>query len=381
MRIIIRFLLSFICVFLMSLELLFAQVEGPCAESLEKANNEFEAGHFYEIPGILRNCLEKKDFSREQRIQAYYLLTRTYLFLDRADSAEISFLKLLKEDPEYKVTEENDPIDMVYLSENFITTPVFSLKAGGGPNLTFIRMIDALYGTDNSENSHEVYRIKWAYHLNGGVELHFSNTLSMEADLMLNAKRYHYQNKYFGEIPQDPENRTYTALLVEAPIFMKYTFERDKIRPYVFTGYQVGMRLFETGNHHFNNIEKQPGDDKPSSIPSETNLNLTKFRSLVNHFLIGGIGAYYKINYNAIFMEIRFAAGLNKWVTARYSADDFQNETPPVSYHYDLIPGHGTAKAEDDYSLNTVMINIGYVWPLYKPRKKDEKTLRDLFSK
>ena len=350
------------------------QVEGPCAESLSEANREFEAGHFFEIPGILKQCLEKNDFSREQRIQAYYLLTRTYLFLDKADSAEISFLKLLKNDPEYKVTEENDPIEMVYLSEKFVTTPIFSVKVGGGANYSFVTTVDTKYGADNSENSHEEYFGRPAYHLNGAVEVHFSDAISVETNVIANAVRYHYQNEFFNE---DPENVKYNSYFISTPVFLKYTFETKKIWPYVFAGYQANFLFHSRGNYVFINRQWQPSTSEYADLGGPENVKLTSLRYLVNHSAIMGFGAYYKINYKAVFAEARFVGGLGQVVKVRHP---FKSDGPN-SRSYEIPQGVETGYAEDEYRLNSIYINIGYIWPLYKPRKKDEMTLRDIFKK
>ena len=356
---------------------LFGQVEGPCAESLSRANRELEAGHFYEIAGILRDCIQKNNFSREQKIQAYYLLTRTYLFLDRADSAEISFLKLLKEDPEYKVTEENDPIEMVYLSEKFVTTPVFSLKAGGGTNFSHVSMVDPFHGTDNSENSEEIYKMRWAYQLYGGVELHFGNTLSLEANLVTEVNRYYYSNKFNGE---DFTEDLYAMYSVKSPVFIKYTFEHDKIRPYIFAGYQPGFLLYANDKHTSTNNEKQPTvEEEYSSFMSEENINRLGFRAFYGHSVVGGAGVIYKVNYNAVFFEMRYVLGLNTIVTEHFSSD--KDRFKETSYYYGWPVGAPNTVTEDDYRLNNLLIQVGYIWPLYKPRKKNEMTLRELFSK
>ena len=95
-----------------------------CQEVLQQARESFDAGNFYEIPAKLKPCLDR-GFNRSQRIQAYYLLTRTYLMIDDPISAENSYLELLRLDPEYDIDEDQDPIDIVYLSRKFTTTPIF----------------------------------------------------------------------------------------------------------------------------------------------------------------------------------------------------------------------------------------------------------------
>ena len=100
----------------------FAQT---CEENLSTAQERFEKGHLNGIPGLLVECL-RSGFSRSEKIQAYRLLTISYLYNDDPFGAENSFLKLLELDPEYRVT-ENDPVELEYLR---INTFLIQLLAG-----------------------------------------------------------------------------------------------------------------------------------------------------------------------------------------------------------------------------------------------------------
>src|SRR5271154_2886847 len=97
-----------------------------CEQTLNQATSEFTSGHFYEIPGLLKPCLDRNDFTNEQRVRAYLLLCQAYLIVDDPIAAEDSYLKLLKADPEYVATKEKDPIEIVYLSSKFTSTPIFT---------------------------------------------------------------------------------------------------------------------------------------------------------------------------------------------------------------------------------------------------------------
>ena len=107
-----------------------------CEQSLNQASDEFNAGHFSGIPALLKPCLEGNSFTNEQLVRAYLLLCQSYLINDDPISAEDSYLKLLKADPEYVATNEKDPVDVVYLSKKFTTTPIFTPHFKIGPNFS-----------------------------------------------------------------------------------------------------------------------------------------------------------------------------------------------------------------------------------------------------
>ena len=117
-----------------------ALAQNACELTLDKAQEEFDAGRFHGIPALLKDCLEKNQ-NREWEQRAYLLLAETYLLLEDAAKADESYLKVLKANPEFVTDETRDPIDLVYLSKKFTATPIFSLTSRIGLNTSFIRVI------------------------------------------------------------------------------------------------------------------------------------------------------------------------------------------------------------------------------------------------
>src|SRR5882672_5910075 len=112
-----------------------------CEQTLNQATDEFNAGHFYGIPALLKSCIDRNNFTNEQKVRAYLLLSQAYLIIDDPASAEDSYLKLLRADPEYVATNEKDPVDVVYLSKRFTSTPIFTPNIRIGGNTSFFRTI------------------------------------------------------------------------------------------------------------------------------------------------------------------------------------------------------------------------------------------------
>src|SRR5688572_22608311 len=80
--------------------LLQAQNQEECEQVLNRAAEEFNAGHFYGIPAMLHDCLEKNQRAG-WRQRAYILLAETYLLLDDPVGAERSYLEILRANPEF----------------------------------------------------------------------------------------------------------------------------------------------------------------------------------------------------------------------------------------------------------------------------------------
>ncbi len=353
----------FICSFLVSISS-FSQVEGPCAQSLQRANSAFEIGHFYAISGILKNCLDN-GFSREQKIQAYTLLTRTYLFLDKLDSADYAFLQVLELDPEFKVDEENDPIDIVYLSRNFTTSPILSLKIEAGTNFSRIDVVHN-FGVDNTDQSEEKYRTGWGAQAGIGAELHFSNSVSLELLPRVSLKRFRYFNTLWDG---DQQTKTESNLVLDIPLLARFTFPGEQWRPYVFAGGEANLVFISRSKNILENIT---GDAvTPTEGPT---VNNRPSRNFVNRSLVLGGGVMYKFGYNYLHARVSYNAGLNLLNNRdkRYVEDNGLYNDPNLWLY---------AYADDDFRFNSIMISVGYTKPLYYPRKKSKFTLRDWFQK
>ncbi|MTI38954.1 hypothetical protein, partial [Fulvivirga lutimaris] len=158
----------------------FAQ-RSNCAETLNQAQQQFDDGHLYSIPSILKPCLDN-GFNKTQKIEAFLILTRTYLLIDDPISAEDSYLKLLALDPEYKIDRENDPVDIVYLDEKFTTTPIFILFGRIGLNASNASEISN-YGVDNTDLTRESYNAVLGFNLGGGTELNITDNFSLGLEM------------------------------------------------------------------------------------------------------------------------------------------------------------------------------------------------------
>jgi len=174
MKKVLLFLVFF--AFLINSEQVFAQ----CAQNWDEAQSEFKEGHLYSIPSLLQDCIEGG--SKQDKIDAYRMLTITYLYIDDPYGAQNSFLGLLKLDPEYRI-KPSDPVELEYLSKEFITTPIFSWRVRGGINYSLISVINK-NGVGNTNLNTEKYKGLIGANIIGSFDVHFNKIISLgiEAD-------------------------------------------------------------------------------------------------------------------------------------------------------------------------------------------------------
>ncbi len=336
--------------------------KGNCLETLTLAQENFDAGRLYSIPNILKPCLDN-GFNKSQRIQAFWLLTRTYLFIDDPISAEDSYLKLLKLDPEYKIDDESDPIDMVYLSKKFKTTPIFVLFGKLGFNVTNASVIQN-FGADNTDLSNESYSGSVGFQFGTGVEWNINDSWSVGLGIDFTNRRYSYNNTLFEF---DTQEFSEDRISVDIPAYVKYRRKINKFIPYVYAGYTQHIMLSSDGELTL--TDRASGNNEnltefPVTGPSE---DLTDIRQRFNRSLIFGLGSTYRIKYNYVFLEVRYSYGMNNIVDV-----DEQYSNDLLLYTYAFV--------DDDKRLNTVAVNFGFIKPLYKPRKIGERIRKGLFK-
>ncbi len=322
-----------------------------CTETLNSARENFAQGRLYGIPALLKPCIDN-GFNKNQKIQAYWLLTRTYLYIDDPISAEDSYLKLLKLDPEYKVDQEKDPIEMVYLDQKFTTTPIFVLFVNAGFNVTWASVIHD-YGVGNTRLSDQNYQGEVGFQFGAGTEWNISDHWSLGMEINLANRRYTYTNNLF-----DVDNLAFseTQLNLDVPIFLKYRVTYDKIQPFIYFGYAQHILLRSDAEVSLTD-RATTGDENLTEFPvTGPRENLDELRERLTRSLVGGIGFNYRFGYNYLRFDARYQLGLENIIDInnQYADED-------LLYRYGFV--------DDDKKLNALAVSIGFVKPLYKPRK------------
>jgi len=334
-----------------------------CVETLNRARQSFSDGHLYGIPAILKPCLDD-GFDRNQKIQAFWLLTRTYLFIDDPISAEDSYLKLLRLDPEYAIDPDKDPVEMVYLSEKFTTTPVFVLLARIGFNFTSASVIQN-YGVDNTDASNESYKSEAGFQLGAAVEWNINDNFSLGLEVDFGNRRYSYRNRQFAV---DDLSFLERQTNLDIPLYLKYRITYDKIQPFIYAGYNQHILIRSRADVSLTD-RATSGDENltefPVTGPSE---DLDDLRERLTRSVLFGFGLSYRLGYNYLMLDIRYQLGMNNIININ---NQYLNQD--LLYRYGFV--------DDDKKLNMLAVSIGFIKPLYKPRKISKKNRTGLFKR
>jgi hypothetical protein len=340
-----------------------------CEETLTQAIENFNAGHFYEIPAMLKPCLDKSDFTNEQRVRAYLLLCQTYLITDDLTAAEDSYLRLLRADPEYIATKEKDPIDVVYLSTKFTSTPIFTPHLTIGANASFTRTIyDNAIGDQTAPPKHVP---KPGFLVGGGMDWNITDNISLCADVLLAYQpfkiMYYYQSFKTSMLEKD--------YWIHIPVYLKYIVSKGQIRPFGYAGVAADVMM---GSRESLELDKYIGNQ--TAITTGKDVNSTYHRHILNRSLVFGGGMRYKIGKDYLFADIRYMAGLSNIVKSNIYSP---GPKTPANPRENAIGFEVANYAHGDpfFRLDNLSISFGYVKPLYYPRKIKRARTKGLFRK
>ena len=353
--------------------------QSSCTVTLSDAQDSFESGHLYGIPATLKPCLDN-GFSNAEKIQAFWLLTRTYLIIDDPISAEDSYLKLLGLDPEYIIDEENDPIEIVHLSKKFKTTPIFTWTYGkAGVNTTSVNIINP-YSIGNSTNNRAKYRRGFGYQVGPSLELSINDSWSINTDFTFVKRSFSSSNTLFDE---DKQSLVENQFWFELPFYIKYSKQLNRFHPYIYGGYSLQYLLSANAKPGLSNVEPSTGETEAvfevtGGLVSLTD-NETNSRMRFTQSIVVGAGVRYRIKYHYLMLEARYTIGLknllnerNQYPKSGVNADVYNNE---LLFRYGYV--------DSDFKINSLAFTFGVVKPLYKPRKVDARPhfIQRLFTK
>jgi hypothetical protein len=342
----------------------FAQKE-DCEQTLNHAQEEFNAGHFYGLSSMLKSCVDH-GFTREQRQRAYLLLTQAYLLLDDPIAAEDSYLKLLKANPEFVTDPNRDPMDVVYLSKKFTASPILSVFGKLGANVSPVSVIRYNYISD-SKGVTENYSLRPGLFAGVGVDWNITDNISATGELNYSSTAYKdvESNIFLRDSKEVIDKQNWFTI----PLSIKYSDNVGLVRPYGYFGFSASILLADKIN--ITSLDNSPGEagQEVNTQSSESPILDFKYkRNNLNRSLFLGGGVRYKWKLDYFFIDLRYSFGLSNITNLN------------ALYQGDAVTRW--AHVDDLMRLNNLAFSLGYVHPLYKPRKlknaRTKSVLKDI---
>ncbi len=325
---------------LFTLELL-AQEE-DCAVKLREAQQLYDAGRIENVPEMLQSCIER-GFTQEERLSAYKLLIFCQIYDDDMEGAHQGMLSFLKRYPEYQLS-TTDPDEFRFIFQQYRTRPLLDLGAFAGVNRTQGWISQPFSPFNLNEEKPRYTADAFAFHAGLMINVYAGRKIQISLEPMYAQSNYQleYENlsvEGFGLVDHF-ERQSYLYL----PLSGTYEFAVGKFRPYLRLGVQLGI-LFDSKTASTEGIYTGPDED-----------NL-EYRNLLNYWAIGGGGLKYKLNKGYLFLDMRYNAGLNKYLVS--GEDRFNQENHNWVYMYQ----------DSDFRLNSFLVGVGYARSFYNPKR------------
>ncbi|MFC2087771.1 outer membrane beta-barrel protein [Bacteroidota bacterium] len=331
---------------------IIAAQEEECAVKLDQAQRLYEQG-IIEIEDMLKDCFEE-GFTKEEKQRAYKLLISSNIFDDNLIKADSLMYQFLSDYPEYQLV-TTDPEDFVYLFNSYRTEPIVTLGITAGINRADIRVIEP-YGVHDQNTSSGEYKgqaISYTFGIKAIRKL--IPKLELHLDLLYQQNVYQYDLENFqiddpSKKREDIHLDKYSVTKLSFPLTLTYDYEFRGLLPYARAG--IGMSMMQSSS---TTPSRFAASDVDFTDIEGSALDITShFKKLHVDAIIGG-GIKFPIPKGNIFMDLRYNIGLNNIIKVK------NNTELQSRYGYEF----------DDYALNNFAVTVGWVYSIYRPKKRE----------
>ncbi|MCU0438918.1 MAG: outer membrane beta-barrel protein [Raineya sp.] len=331
------------------------QAQNDCTTKLKLAQQTYEQGRISEVPALLNNCLTI-GFDKTEKIEAYKLLTLTYLYSNEQESAQKSMRNFLKIYPDYQINEVVDPPEFISLYKSFRTNPVFQIAVQGGVNRSFISETKR-YSLDLIRDKKSLYTGDIGFQVGVGLEFAITKKLHINPSFLFIRSQHSYKHEILG---YSILNLDETQNRIEIPVLARYYFFNKKRKPYLIAGGSANLMVGATGIA----VRQDNVDSETQRQVSGPSIDMTNQRSLLTYSAISGAGIKFEniLGRSDLMIEVKYHYSL-----ANVTKTSARASNTELVYDYGYI--------DSDYNLHYASFTINYMMPYYKPKllKKNNK--------
>ncbi len=315
-----------------------------CAQTLRLAQSVYEQGRLQELNGILQACLQN-GFTRQERVEAFKLLTLAYIYQEEPEQADESMLSLLRTDPYFEINESADPAEFVALYRTFRTYPIYRAGMKLGVNLSSPNIRERVIAVEGASIS---YSPKIDFQFGAAFEIPISRRFILASELNFQLKSFYYNlDKDLGNDLENTTEGLEKQTWISLPVQVQYSLVPDsKFNPFIAIG--ASADYLASSSISLNRVAVNA-----AASPQRT-FDIDRNAFNVNLLISGG--AKYKIGGGMLLVELRYSYGLLE-VSSRDHA--FSNSTLLFDYSY----------ADSVFKMNSISATIGYVFNVFNPKK------------
>jgi hypothetical protein len=327
----------------------YSIAQKSCLNTLREAKELYEQGLINEIPQLLHDCMES-GFTRAQRIEAYKLIILAYLFDDDQFAAEKMMDEFLRKFPEYEVM-PNDPVEFVYLLESYQTSSYYSINFTFGPTFSNQQIIEPYSQLDRKLTSF-YDKIGTGFIVHFGISRNLWKDVNGSIGLSYSINNYSQSEKTVSQINDNSVDLVDLSVhesitKLDVPLTFSYRFGKGNIGYF----FRLGGMISFISKANLTPVRTQPDID-----PVSADIAINDYRRKYYFSAVAGAGLEYKVPRGFLVLDIRYNAGLQNMIAPG-------NRFSSPRYFY----------TDDDFSLNSVSLTLGYHFRMYKSKKNRQQ--------
>jgi len=323
-----------------------------CAQTLRLARSTYEQGRLHELESILSSCLTS-GFTTEEKVEAYKLLTLTYIYLEEPQQANEAMRKVLETDHFFQINPEIDPAEFVALYNTFRTEPVYSLGLKFGPSLVVPSVFRNYYVASDAAGSGE-YSPGIGIQAGAVFEMKIYKKFSIAPELMFATRQFSKENSVFlsdslGTLGGNTE-AVYKQTWIDLNAIVQYEIGRNKNGTFVtYVGLGPSASLSIRQNLQLNTTGLS------GSAVSGADVDVKESFEQFYYSITAVAGLKYRIGGLYVHAELRYQHGLSNVV----NADSRTNLEATLDY----------GAQHNDIRLKSITTALGVSIPIFKPAK------------
>ncbi len=327
---------------------LFAQ--SNCERNLQDAKSDYNTGNLYAIPGKLTDCLEE-GFTKEEKIDAYRLLTLTYLNINQNEKAKESLIKLLNIKTDYRALPNIDPPELYSLYRKIDTDPKYFIGAIVGGNFNTIQITEE-FTNESVPGAHDLkYNSKISYQVGGQFILPLLKNFWLKGEAIYQVQRYGFElNNIIAEdgvytnYTYNSNNNGINLNLSARSILNNYYW-----KPFVEYGISGRYNI----NHDFRQYKSinSKSTDEDVIVPD---FKMNEFRKQFNVGIHVNLGSMFKIKEN--YGEVKIGASKFLLAHADY-IDKIHRQLNTIGAQGELI--------DNDYNNLIYQVSFSFNIPFF----------------
>jgi len=321
------------------------------AQTLRLATSTYEQGRLHELEGILGKL---ENFTVEQKVAAYKLLTQAYIYLEEPKKADSTMLALLNTDHYFAVNKDIDPAEFVSLYKTFRTDPIYSVGVKLGLGTVAPLVITDYYTASGSEGTG---KFSPGVSFLGGLffEKRIYKNFIASPELLFASRTFKSESKLFENdltgLKEGSIISTYRQSWIDLNAMVQYQFGKGTFKTFIAAGPGISYNIKSAKQTVTTGLSNSSVSGPDVDIKDSTSPLLYSV----------SVGAGFKLRIGSIIVhgEARYMQGLNNIID-----ESLRTNIENVLDYGDQL---------NDLGISSLTANLGVSLPIFKPTKLKNK--------